>query len=1180
MPLLTLDPTKGILVDYGTGTVSDNGATIIPDFDPATPGRRYGLVHFDWHAPRPPPPPEVNPPLQSTPYKGEPVFSSFNTLGSCPRCGDPIDLATGLVIIVNTDLQISGPRGTIAVERIYRSLSEELGPFGIGSSDRYGYQLDTRVPESTNLINLIMPDGNRIRLSKDDNGIFGSLLPSMRGVTLTVPSKGKADLRWRDGTIYHFVAVEVSVASLGSVLDSIEYTDGNRIQLLRNPENPIQITKIIDPVGRQIALDYDSSNRITKATDPIGRVVTYSYDDSGHLATITDPEGGVTRYTYTPNSPTVGGLETVTDARDIIVAQNEYYGDENISAGVSKQIQADGSFLSFSYNVVVSSGPFPRDEDREVGRLPLNSPLYASGGPFSSKSAFPTSTYTDAMGNKTRFARKRFNNNAIRSVSDALGQGRGIGYYENFEGFSSQTLNGPVSRLTGPGTCMICGNTTAGNLNLSYDDLGNVLILNSGFGQEITDFSGQTTGLGQTTRFTYDKAFNKVTSITDPLGDISRFTYDGQGNLTSATDPNDITVTYSYDAFGLLTGATDALLNETVMEYDTWGNLIKITDPLGNSTSFVYDAISRLIETTDSLGRTSKTEYDKLDRIVATTDPLGNITRFTYDAVGNLLTVTDAKNQTTRFVYDVMNRLVSRTDPLENVELFDYDRNGNLIEYTDRRGQISSFEYDALNRLIKSTYQDGSTVARRYDAYGRLVEVDDSISGLTIMAYDAVGRLLRMSNSLGTIDYARDFAGQVRSSQIQGQSAVDYAYDPNGNLLSTITPQASVDFTYDIANRLASLSRGNGVETAYDYDPLDRLTSMTHRQGATLFDSQTYAYDKVGNRSSHHTDLGASYQTQASNRVYGPGNRLLQIDGVTYTYDKNGNRLTETGPAGMTTYTWDARNRLTQITAPDGEITSFLYDALGNLMRREVTGPGGNFDREFFVDELSNVVQMSDSTGRLASVLTGRSIDSHLAIFDDNGQTDYLLGNGINSTVATTDENGVIGNQYAYEPFGETTTEGSRDNIFQYTGRVPVAENLYYYRARFYDPKAGRFISEDPIGFGGGDVNLYRYVGNSPSNYVDPLGFLKFKFVEAQDGVLIESDENNFFLRITNLKTRISSTTTIERFNKEVDKRILESRTPEFIEGVVNPGSSRDTVIKELILEITSKDKDKPESVS
>jgi RHS repeat-associated protein len=66
---------------------------------------------------------------------------------------------------------------------------------------------------------------------------------------------------------------------------------------------------------------------------------------------------------------------------------------------------------------------------------------------------------------------------------------------------------------------------------------------------------------------------------------------------------------------------------------------------------------------------------------------------------------------------------------------------------------------------------------------------------------------------------------------------------------------------------------------------------------------------------------------------------------------------------------------------------------------------------------------------------------------------------------------------------------GEVKQSYGFTGREWDKETgLYYYRARYYDPKGGRFISKDPIGFEGGDVNLYRYVGNDPVDWVDPSG--------------------------------------------------------------------------------------------
>jgi RHS repeat-associated protein len=89
-----------------------------------------------------------------------------------------------------------------------------------------------------------------------------------------------------------------------------------------------------------------------------------------------------------------------------------------------------------------------------------------------------------------------------------------------------------------------------------------------------------------------------------------------------------------------------------------------------------------------------------------------------------------------------------------------------------------------------------------------------------------------------------------------------------------------------------------------------------------------------------------------------------------------------------------------------------------------------------------------------------------------------------------TDENGIVKTIYTYDPFGAVTITGeASDNPFQYTGRENDGTGLYYYRARYYSPELQRFISEDPIGLAGG-INQFAYVGNSPCNWIDPLGLV------------------------------------------------------------------------------------------
>ena len=87
------------------------------------------------------------------------------------------------------------------------------------------------------------------------------------------------------------------------------------------------------------------------------------------------------------------------------------------------------------------------------------------------------------------------------------------------------------------------------------------------------------------------------------------------------------------------------------------------------------------------------------------------------------------------------------------------------------------------------------------------------------------------------------------------------------------------------------------------------------------------------------------------------------------------------------------------------------------------------------------------------------------------------------------DAAGQVAQTYEYDSFGNITNQtGNVENPFTYTGREYDAETgLYFYRARYYDAMAGRFINEDPIGFWGG-INLFRYVGNSPIKFKDTLG--------------------------------------------------------------------------------------------
>lgn len=1018
--LMTLDPTRGLMVPYGTATASPDGTQFIADADRSHPGHNYGLVHFDWHGVAtstrmlanngcpecvPPPPGATCPPA------------------TCALTSSPIDLSSGTETLAVTDVAIGGARGSLTLTRYYRSNNPNDGPLGIGTGHKYYY----RIPLGAGgpVFNLFFPDGTSFPFTKIGfNQYASSTNPKLTGAVATTNTDGTITMRWKDGTVWTFASVG---GSLGPALylTSLVDANGNTTTITWTGGNMTQVT---DPVGRSLQFVYDSKNHITQVTDPIGRTVKYSYNPEGTLASVTDAEGGVTHYAYDAQNR----LASIRDPRDILTVQNVY----DANGFVIQQTQADGGVTRFDY---------------------------ALQDPDNPNSLNTQTVVTDALNHSTtyRFSPAGF----LLSVTDATGQTRQ---------FTRLPGSNQLAGITGTGSCSLCQNPASGDVSFTYDANGNIA--------SVTD------SLNNTTTYVYDPVFNQITSVTDLMGNTTGLAYDPRGNLVSITDPSNNATTFAYDSFGELIRSTDALNNNTSFSYD-FGNLIQIIDALNNKTQIAYDPASRPIQISDAFGRSTRTAYDNFDRVVNQTDPSNGVTQFSYDKASNLISLTDSKGNKTSFLYDSMNRLTTRTDPLLESDSRTYDYNSNLITFVDRRTQTSHFGYDGLNRLVSVDYDDGSSVRRNYDANSRLTVVADSLSGSSDFTYDPAGRLLSTVNQFGAVKYDYDQDSRVASRQVAGQLAVQYRYDAASNLVSAAMLNASAAFTYDKDNRLSFIQRPNGVSSQYTYDAAGRLLSILHSSGADLNIPLVYTYDALGNRTGYSTPIGRPLITQAYTSTYNNDNQLTsRTDSsglTTYSFDATGNLISANNATGSTTYSWDRRNRLTAVSQSDGQRTTFLYDAGVNLLQQIDSGPTLNRMQHCLFDQVTNLAYIENSAGDEQSVLNGLGIDQDLAITYSRGLVEYGLKDAVNSTVAIVDQTGRVKRAFNYEPFGEMTN--STDYPFAFTGRTAVATNLYYYRARFYNAAAGRFISEDPIGLGGG-TNLYAYAGNGPIGRRDALG--------------------------------------------------------------------------------------------
>lgn len=202
--------------------------------------------------------------------------------------------------------------------------------------------------------------------------------------------------------------------------------------------------------------------------------------------------------------------------------------------------------------------------------------------------------------------------------------------------------------------------------------------------------------------------------------------------------------------------------------------------------------------------------------------------------------------------------------------------------------------------------------------------------------------------------------------------------------------------------------------------------------------------------------------------------------------DNNGNTLTKVVGPNTTSYAWDFENRMSSVTLPgSGGTVAFKYDPFGRRIYKS-SSAGTSI---YAYDDVNLIEETNASGAVVARYSQTQNIDEPLAMLR-GGTTSYYQVDGLGSVTSLSNPAGALAQTYTLDSFGnQTASTGSLTNPFRYTGREFDSESsLYYMRARYFDPATGRFISEDPIGFGSDDIDFYRYAKNNSTNLVDPFG--------------------------------------------------------------------------------------------
>jgi RHS repeat-associated protein len=352
--------------------------------------------------------------------------------------------------------------------------------------------------------------------------------------------------------------------------------------------------------------------------------------------------------------------------------------------------------------------------------------------------------------------------------------------------------------------------------------------------------------------------------------------------------------------------------------------------------------------------------------------------------------------------------------------------------------------------------------------------------------------------------------GLTRFSDLGGVNLVaetSYSYYQNEKLAQIVHRKGannlvSYNYIYDSASRLTKVISSVDGTDEYTYSATDQLTGANHSNQT----NEAYQYDANGNR------IDNGYQT-------GTNNQLLADRYYTYEYDHEGNRTkrTEIVTGKTTEYVWDYRNRLTQVLFKDGagaisKAIEYTYDVdnqrIGKKIDTSATGGGEVIER--YVIDRDQIALVFDGQGvQKSRYLYGAEIDQVLAE-ESGASVQWFLADEQGTIKDVVDNTGAVIDHISYDSYGRIVNQTNPIELrFAYTGREWDGETgQYYYRARYYDPTVGAFISEDPLGFGAQDTNLRRYVGNSPTNYTDPSGEIVPVIV---GGILIYAAQQTFF---------------------------------------------------------------------
>lgn len=635
-----------------------------------------------------------------------------------------------------------------------------------------------------------------------------------------------------------------------------------------------------------------------------------------------------------------------------------------------------------------------------------------------------------------------------------------------------------------------------------------------------------------------------------PSGQKSEFTYNNLGKMTSEFDQSGLQKSLKYDARSRIVETRIPNKGSVFKTYDAIGGLTRITDSIGVYENYELDPLSRRVARSGNTGNRNQIVYDGRDRITRQIDASGRKVDYIYDALDRLISVKDNENNETKIRYDEIpgSRKKTTTYPSGHTSEEEWNRQEQLIATTDGNGQKSQYKYDSLGRVVEIQYLPGGVKhVFEYDSFNRVKKI--SKGGIqTEYTYDNAGKITSTKETIGgstyIIKYSLNDVTNVQTVTYPDGLVLKKFLDGRNRIIKQTVGNRDIEVIHYNGFTVGNQILGNGIRSDFTHDASGRTTQLDYTLGQSSLlsfgigrnanglikairkyhqpiASESFSYDpssqvsefRVGQLNASDSVLSPVYSESRTldsrgnwsnsivngsnqNRSHNADNQVTGLNGQSISYDLAGNISAQ----GASSLQWDPENKL-------GSVNSVIYgyDGEDRRVTKSINGQTVNY-----IYDGSRVIYEESSDGSSKDFIYGSYIDEPIAmILKSAGMSDtiYYLA-GLNQTIeALSDNHGSIVERYQTRDFGQPiifsnsgndgiwftpddgiATAGNFGNQYIFQGRQFDSESgLYYYRNRYYNPDLGRFISRDPLGFDGGDFNLYRFVFNFPFKK-DPYG--------------------------------------------------------------------------------------------